>query len=154
MAPSRKSPRPLAAARGIEATKFRDYKSFAEERGGKFLPFVMESLGAFGKHTGEILKSLSKAATTVTLAMSPSEFLQFCQTSATCCPPTWQRTGGEGWRSQRTGQARCYRASEQGSLTDAAQRLDYVLVLACQSVCCEATPCERPNRVSVRLFMR
>ena len=79
MAPSRKSPRPLAATRGIEATKFRDYKSFAEERGGKFLPFVMESLGAFGKHTGEILKSLSKAATTVTLAMSPSEFLQFAK---------------------------------------------------------------------------
>src|SRR6185437_6369900 len=47
-APSRHSKTPLAAARDLENKKNRDYKEWAEARGCKFLPFAMETLGAYG----------------------------------------------------------------------------------------------------------
>ena len=75
-APSRKSPKPLAAATDMEHTKNREYRTWAAERGRKFLPFVLESHGAFGKAAEEVLKTLTKAATTeaTSLGMSPKEF--------------------------------------------------------------------------------
>jgi len=80
-APSRKSVKPLAAATAIQSNKTRDYKAWAEERGGKFFGFVMETHGALGKQACEVLKYLAKAAATATLAMPPGEFLRLSKQS-------------------------------------------------------------------------
>src|SRR3569833_2751671 len=48
-APSRKSAKPLAAANAIQSNKVRDYAAWAQERGGKFFGFVLETHGALGK---------------------------------------------------------------------------------------------------------
>jgi hypothetical protein len=78
---SRKSPKPLAAANGLESTKIKDYAAWAQERGGKFYGFVLETHGAFGKGAVEVLKHLAKAAVTANLAMPPGDFLRLSKQS-------------------------------------------------------------------------
>ena len=57
-APSRKSIQRLAAARMIESAKSTKYAGVAAARGGKFLAFVVESFGAFGRQALDIIKTL------------------------------------------------------------------------------------------------
>jgi len=55
--------------------KNREYKQWAEERGAKFFPFVVESHGAFGNQTVEVFRSLAKAAATTILPMPPRQYM-------------------------------------------------------------------------------
>ena len=50
--------RPLGAAAARERDKVREYGEKARQEGMAFLPFVMETYGAFGKHALEILSDL------------------------------------------------------------------------------------------------
>lgn len=59
---SRKYPRPLAAASDAENKKFRDYGALALQHNATFLPFALESYGAFGTRAREVMKVLRKAA--------------------------------------------------------------------------------------------
>jgi hypothetical protein len=79
--PSFKSLKPLAAAKNSERKKINLYKAWAEERGGKFFPFVVESLGALGNHANKVLKLLSKAASTVAMDLSTNEFMALARKS-------------------------------------------------------------------------
>ena len=57
-APSRKRLTPLSATRDIENAKAAKYLSIAAERGARFLAFIPESYGAFGKQAMDLLKLL------------------------------------------------------------------------------------------------
>ena len=57
-APSRKRLTPLSATRDIENAKATKYLSIASERGARFLAFIPESYGAFGKQAMDLLKLL------------------------------------------------------------------------------------------------
>ena len=61
--PSRTSSTPLAAAAAYtEKAKYSKYTALAARQAATFLPFVLESYGAFGKRANEVLKILRKAA--------------------------------------------------------------------------------------------
>ncbi len=60
--PSRSSSRPLTAASDAEAKKIRDYSALATQHGAVFIPFALESYGAFGKRAQEVMKILLSAA--------------------------------------------------------------------------------------------
>ena len=60
---SRKYARPLAAASDAENKKVRDYGALALQYGATFLPFALESYGAFGARAREVMKVLRKQAT-------------------------------------------------------------------------------------------
>ena len=76
-APSRTSTTALAAATTMEKAKVVEYKKFAEERGAKFFPFIIETLGAYGKETAKVLKVLAKAVFNSNID-SPSDYLVQC----------------------------------------------------------------------------
>ena len=76
-APSRTSTTALAAATTMEKAKVVEYKKFAEERGAKFFPFIIETLGAYGKETAKVLKVLVKAVFNSNID-SPSDYLVQC----------------------------------------------------------------------------
>ena len=61
-APSRNSTNPLAAAGVAEQAKFAKYQELASKRAATFLPFVLESYGAIGRHSQQVLKILQVAA--------------------------------------------------------------------------------------------
>jgi len=75
-APSRKSDRPLAAAADLQGIKNRKYHDWAAQRGGRFLPFVLETHGALGKQAGDVLKLLAKVAANSAAVLSVSDFLK------------------------------------------------------------------------------
>ena len=54
--------RPLAAASDAENKKYRDYGAMALQHNATFIPFALESYGAFGTRAREVLKILGKAA--------------------------------------------------------------------------------------------
>ena len=61
--------RPLAAASDAENKKFRDYSALALQHGATFIPFALESYGAFGTRAREVMNLLRRAAgNTVLLA--------------------------------------------------------------------------------------
>jgi hypothetical protein len=70
-APSRKSTRPLATARIIENAKSTKYAGVASARGGKFLAFIFETYGAYGRQALDILKSLQSLMSRLSLASPP-----------------------------------------------------------------------------------
>jgi hypothetical protein len=51
--------RPLGAAESRERSKMNEYEQKARQEGLAFLPFVMETYGAFGKHASSILDELA-----------------------------------------------------------------------------------------------
>ena len=55
----------------------REYTKFAEERGAEFFPFIIETLGAYGKETAKVLKVLAKAVFNSNID-SPSDYLVQC----------------------------------------------------------------------------
>jgi len=59
---SRKYVRPLAAASDAENKKNRDYGAMALQHSATFIPFALESYGAFGTRAQEVMKILGKAA--------------------------------------------------------------------------------------------
>ena len=61
----------------MEKAKVVEYKKFAEERGAKFFPFIIETLGAYGKETAKVLKVLAKAVFNSNID-SPSDYLVQC----------------------------------------------------------------------------
>ena len=76
-APSRTSTTALAAATTMEKAKVVEYKKFAEERGAKFFPFILETLGAYGKETANVLKVLAKAVFNSNID-APRDYLVQC----------------------------------------------------------------------------
>ena len=76
-APSRTSTTALAAATTMEKAKVVEYKKFGEDRGAKFFPFIIETLGAYGKETAKVLKVLAKAVFNSNID-SPSDYLVQC----------------------------------------------------------------------------
>ena len=72
-APSRTSTTALAAAKA----KVVEYKKFAAERGAKFFPFILETLGAYGKETANVLKVLAKAVFNSSID-APRDYLVQC----------------------------------------------------------------------------
>jgi hypothetical protein len=68
--PSRTSSTPLAAAAYTEKAKSTKYAKLAATQAATFLPFVVESYGAFGKRAKEVLKILRNAAKNSLLALS------------------------------------------------------------------------------------
>src|SRR3569623_1369726 len=79
-APCRKSDRPLAAASDIQSIKNRKYGDWATQRGGRFLPFVLETHGTLGKQADAVLKLLAKVASHSAAVLNVPEFLtQFKQ---------------------------------------------------------------------------
>lgn len=68
--PSRTSSTPLAAAAYTEKAKYTKYTALAARQAATFLPFVLESYGAFGKRANEVLRILRKAAKNTLLALS------------------------------------------------------------------------------------
>ena len=68
--PSRTSFTPLAAAAYTEKAKYTKYTALAARQAATFLPFVLESYGAFGKRANEVLRILRKAAKNTLLALS------------------------------------------------------------------------------------
>jgi hypothetical protein len=75
-APSRTSTTALAAATTMEKAKVVEYKKFAE-RGAKFYPFILETLGAYGKETAHVLKVLAKAVFNSNID-APRDYLVQC----------------------------------------------------------------------------
>ena len=71
-APSRHSVTKLAAASSAEATKASKYAVLAAARAASFLPFIMESYGAYGKKALEVLHILRKAAANAVLPIPTS----------------------------------------------------------------------------------
>ena len=61
-APSKTNAVPLAAAKIVEHAKSEKYNDLARRHATTFLPFVMESYGAYGDRTEEILKILRAKA--------------------------------------------------------------------------------------------
>jgi len=61
-APSRHSSTPLAAATVTENAKISKYAKLAATHASSFHPFVLESYGAYGTRTEQVMKLLSKAA--------------------------------------------------------------------------------------------
>ena len=72
-APSRQSVAKLAAASSAETTKISKYGALAATRAASFLPFIMESYGAFGKKALEVLHILRKAAVNAVLPIPSSQ---------------------------------------------------------------------------------
>ena len=62
----------------MEKAKHGEYDKFAHEHGAKFFPFIIESLGAFGRETAGVLKVLSKAVFNNKSIDAPREFLVHC----------------------------------------------------------------------------
>jgi len=75
VAPCRKTPYPLAAANDLQSTKNRKYANWATQRGGRFIPFVLETHGALGKQADAVLKLLAKVASHSSAVLSVTEFL-------------------------------------------------------------------------------
>ena len=71
-APSRHSVTKLAAASSAEAPKVSKYAVLAAARAASFLPFIMESYGAYGKKALEVLHILRKAAANAVLPIPTS----------------------------------------------------------------------------------
>ena len=61
-APSKTNAVPLAAAKVVEHAKSEKYNDLARRHATTFLPFVMESYGAYGDRAWDILKILSAKA--------------------------------------------------------------------------------------------
>ena len=64
MQPSRYSILHLAAANAAERKKFSRYLPLAKQFGATFLPFAVESFGAFGVSAVKVLKLLRQASNT------------------------------------------------------------------------------------------
>src|SRR3569623_1893719 len=75
VAPCRKTPYPLAAANDLQSTKNRKYANCATQRGGRFIPFVLETHGALGKQADAVLKLLAKDASQSSAVIRVTEFL-------------------------------------------------------------------------------
>jgi hypothetical protein len=74
-APSRNSLTPLAAATSAETTKVGKYGALAKARATPFLPFVMESFGAYGKQAREVLHILRTSAANAIRPLHAPSFL-------------------------------------------------------------------------------
>src|SRR2546423_15319732 len=61
----------------MEKAKVVEYKKFAEERGAKFYPFILETLGTYGKETAIVLKVLAKAVFNSNID-APRDYLVQC----------------------------------------------------------------------------
>ena len=99
--PSRTSSTPLAAAAYTEKAKYTKYTALAARQAATFLPFVLESYGAFGKRANEVLRILRKAAKNTLLALSSelSGLFRCSRSEDTLCGPA------EGQRPHRA--SRC-----------------------------------------------
>ena len=78
-APSRQQATPLAAASHVEHTKSAKYNALARRRATTFLPFVMESYGAYGAQAEQVLKILSSKAknSVITLPSGVGSFAEY-----------------------------------------------------------------------------
>ena len=88
--PSRTSANPLAAAGIAEQAKIAKYQELASRRASTFLPFVLESYGAFGKHAQQVLKTLQVAAANSAAAL-PSGVGSFRDHAARCLSMALQK---------------------------------------------------------------
>ena len=93
-APSRTSTTALAAATTMEKAKHGEYDKFAHEQGAKFFPFIIESLGAFGRETAGVLKVLSKAVFNNKSIDAPLRLPCALQPGAECSGAARQRVSG------------------------------------------------------------
>lgn len=62
-APSSRASQPLLAAKRREREKVSHYAALTAAEGCRFLPFVLETLGAFGPQASSFLRDLSSYAT-------------------------------------------------------------------------------------------
>ena len=64
----------------LQSIKNRKYGDWATQRGGRFIPFVLETHGALGKQAEAVLKLLAKVASHSSAVLSVTDFLtQFKQ---------------------------------------------------------------------------
>jgi hypothetical protein len=75
-APCRKTEYALAAANDLQSIKNKKYGDWATQRGGRFLPFVLETHGALGKQADAVLKLLAKVASHSSAVLSVTDFLK------------------------------------------------------------------------------
>ena len=88
--PSRTSANPLAAAGIAEQAKIAKYQELTSRRTSTFLPFVLESYGAFSKHAQQVLKTLQVAAANSAAAL-PSGVGSFRDHAARCLSMALQK---------------------------------------------------------------